>query len=242
MEQFEKKKFIYSAVFPLLFVLLLWVVKIVEVQLKLNFSDYGVFPRNFVGLRGIIFSPFIHGDWKHLFNNSVPLIILGWAIFYFYRGLAPKVILWSFLLSGFYTWISARQAHHIGASGLVYALFGFLMISGFLRKYIPLVAVSFLVAFLYGSLVWGILPWDKSISWEGHFWGLFVGLVLAIIYRKQGPQRKEFVWPEEDEDLEPLGEEIEFEEILDSEEIQSAPKNEPEVVYHIVPKKKEDNK
>ena len=240
MDSFERKKFIYSGVFPLLFVLILWVIRLVEVQFDLDFAKYGILPRTVSGLKGILLSPFIHGDWKHLFNNSVPLIILGWAMFYFYRSLALKVILWSFVLSGFYTWISARYAHHIGASGLVYALFGFLMISGFLRKYIPLVAVSFLVAFLYGSLVWGILPWDKSISWEGHFWGLLVGLVLAIIYRKQGPQRKVFVWPEEEEDkAKEFGEEIEFEEILETENPE--PKFEQqEVVYHFVPKKKSE--
>ena len=238
MDQFERKKFLYSGVFPLIFVLIIWLVKATEVQFELDFSNYGVFPRTLKGMRGVLLSPFLHGDWKHLFNNSVPLLILGWAMFYFYRGLAPKVILWSFLLSGLYTWISARQAHHIGASGLVYALFGFLMISGFLRKYIPLVAVSFLVAFLYGSLVWGILPYDKSISWEGHFWGLLVGLILAIIYRKQGPQRKEFIWPEEEDEMNSFGEEVEFEEILETENFEKTKqiRKEQEVVYHFVPK------
>lgn len=240
MDSFERKKFIYSGVFPFLFVLILWIVKLVEVQFDLDFAKFGILPRTFSGIKGILLSPFIHGDWKHLFNNSVPLIILGWAMFYFYRSLALKVILWSFILSGLYTWISARYAHHIGASGLVYALFGFLMISGFLRKYIPLIAVSFLVAFLYGSLVWGILPWDKSISWEGHFWGLLVGLILAFIFRKQGPQKKEFVWPEEDEEQKEFGEEIEFEEILENTE-QIDQRKEQEVVYHFVPKKPKDN-
>ena len=157
-------------------------------------------------------------------------------MFYFYRSLAPKVILLSFLLAGLYTWISARTAYHIGASGLVYALFGFLFISGFLRKYIPLVALSFLVAFLYGSLIWGILPWDKSISWEGHFWGLLIGLILAVVYRKQGPQRKEFVWPEEDEEEEEvLGEYVYFKE--DVAKPSKAEFKSPEVVYYYVPKK-----
>jgi membrane associated rhomboid family serine protease len=180
-------------------------------------------------------APFIHGDWNHVFNNSIPLLILGWAMFYFYRSLAPKVILYSFLLAGLYTWISARPAYHIGASGLVYALFGFLFISGFLRKYVPLVALSFLVAFLYGSLIWGILPWDKGISWEGHFWGLLVGVVLALFYRKQGPQRKEFVWPDEDEEEDSiLGEYVDFKEV---EKQKKSEYKQPEIVYHYVPKK-----
>jgi membrane associated rhomboid family serine protease len=202
---------------------------------------FGILPREFSGLKGVLLSPFIHGDWNHVFNNSLPLLILGWAMFYFYRSLAPKVILLSFLLAGLYTWISARTAYHIGASGLVYALFGFLFISGFLRKYIPLVALSFLVAFLYGSLIWGILPWDKSISWEGHFWGLLIGLILAVVYRKQGPQRKEFVWPEEDEEEEEvLGEYVDFKE--DVAKPRKAEFKSPEVVYHYVAKKAKRSK
>ena len=236
MDDFEKRKFIYSAVFPFIFVLVIVTVKIIELYFDTSFVRMGILPREVSGLKGVLLAPFIHGDWNHVFNNSLLLLILGWAMFYFYRSLAPKVILYSFLLAGLYTWISARTAYHIGASGLVYALFGFLFISGFLRKYIPLVALSFLVAFLYGSLIWGILPWDKSISWEGHFWGLFIGLVLAFVYRKQGPQRKVFVWPEEEEDeADVLGEYVDFSEEVEKPE-ESAYK-EPEVVYHFVPAK-----
>ena len=236
MDPFEKKKFIYSAVFPFIFVLFIVLVKTIELYLDTSFVRFGILPRELSGLKGIFLSPFIHGDWNHVFNNSLPLLILGWAMFYFYRSLAPKVIFLSFILAGLYTWISARSAYHIGASGLVYALFGFLFISGFLRKYIPLVALSFLVAFLYGSLIWGILPWDKSISWEGHFWGLFIGLVLAIIYRKQGPQRKVFVWPEEeDEEENVLGDYVDFKEEVEK-PLGSAYKK-PDVVYHFVPGK-----
>ena len=235
MDSFEKKKFIYSAVFPFIFVLIIVLVKTIELYFDASFVRFGILPREFSGLKGVFLAPFIHGDWNHVFNNSLPLLILGWAMFYFYRSLAPKAILLSFFLAGIYTWISARSAYLIGASGLVYALFGFLFISGFLRKYIPLVALSFLVAFLYGSLIWGILPWDKSISWEGHFWGLFIGLVLGIIYRKQGPQRKVFVWADEDdEDEEVLGEYVDF-----KEEVEKSKKSsytQPEVVYHFKPK------
>jgi len=241
MDSFEKKKFIYSAVFPFIFVLFIVLVKTIELYFDTSFVRFGILPREFSGLKGVLLSPFIHGDWNHVFNNSLPLLILGWAMFYFYRSLAPKVILLSFLLAGLYTWISARTAYHIGASGLVYALFGFLFISGFLRKYIPLVALSFLVAFLYGSLIWGILPWDKSISWEGHFWGLLIGLILAVVYRKQGPQRKEFVWPEEDEEEEEvLGEYVDFKE--DVAKPSKAEFKSPEVVYYYVPKKAKRSK
>ncbi|MEQ8625858.1 MAG: rhomboid family intramembrane serine protease [Vicingaceae bacterium] len=224
MEKAEKKKFFYSFLFPALFVALLWIIHGIAFYAKIELTSFGILPRSLDGLKGILFSPLIHGDLNHLFNNSVPLILLGWALFYFYRQVAFKVAFWSYILAGFYTWISARTSYHIGASGLVYALFGFLFISGFIRKYTPLIALSFLVAFLYGSLIWGILPWDKSMSWEGHFWGLFVGLILAFFYRKQGPQRKVFQWDED-----------EFNSTEDPEEDETP----LDIVYHFVPKDEE---
>ena len=226
MEKAEKKKLFYSFLFPALFVGLLWIIHGLAYYAELELTPFGILPRSVAGLKGILLSPLIHGDLNHLFNNSVPLILLGWALFYFYRQVAFKVALWSYLLAGLYTWISARTSYHIGASGLVYALFGFLFISGFIRRYIPLIAVSFLVAFLYGSLIWGILPWDKGVSWEGHFWGLFVGLIMAFFYRKQGPQRKEFKWDEDEDELEAFPDELKQTEGT-------------EVVYHFVPKKED---
>jgi len=233
MENAERKRFFSSIFFPFLFVVLLWIIKGVEVQVDLDFSSYGILPGKVSGLRGILFSPFIHGDFNHLINNSFPLLILGTALFYFYRSIAFRIVFWSYLLAGFYTWIAARQSYHIGASGLVYALFGFILISGFIRRHIPLIAISFLVVFLYGSLIWGIFPLDQKVSWEGHFWGLFVGLILALYYRKQGPQRKKYQWEDElDEDE-------------DDDDEYAAPENKAEskleVVYHFVPKEKQEN-
>lgn len=229
-EKREKRKLFFSFLFPLLFVALLILIKLIEIEFQFNLGKLGILPRNISGLKGVLFSPLIHGDWNHLFNNSIPLIILGGALFYFYESVAFRVIVLSYLLSGLYTWISARYSYHIGASGLVYALFGFLFISGFIRKHIPLIALSFLVAFLYGSLIWGILPWKKEVSWEGHFWGLLVGLILAFFYRKKGPQRKEYVWEEDDED--------ENEDNEDS----YLPPTTPEVIYHFIPKQKDQDK
>lgn len=196
----EKRKLAFSIFYPTLFVLVLWLIKLVEWQFKLDFSSFGILPRSSKGLTGILFSPLIHGSFNHLINNSLPLFFLSWMLFYFYRSLAFRIIVGSYLLAGLYTWISARASYHIGASGLVYALFGFLLFSGFIRKNIHLISISFLVAFLYGSLVWGILPWDKSMSWEGHFWGLLVGIVFAFYYRKIGPQAKKYQWEIEEED------------------------------------------
>ena len=196
----EKRKLFFSMIYPTLFVVALWIIKGIEIQFDLDFGKYGILPRNLEGLKGVLLAPLIHANLEHLTNNSVPLLLLGTALFYFYRSLAFRIIILSYLLSSLYTWISARYSYHIGASGVVYALFAFLLISGFIRKHLQLIAISFLVAFFYGSLVWGILPWDHKISWEGHFWGFMVGIILAIYYRKQGPQRKVHVWEEEEDE------------------------------------------
>jgi len=223
VDKVERKKVFFSFLFPGLFIAIISLIKLIEIELKLDFGTFGILPRTLSGLKGILFSPLIHGDWNHLFNNSIPLFILGGILFYFYKAVAFRVIILSYILSGLYTWISARHSFHIGASGLVYALFGFLFISGFLRKHIPLIALSFLVAFLYGSLIWGILPWKREISWEGHFWGLLVGVILAFFYQKKGPQKKEFIWEDEEEE----GDEVV--EILKNEK-------EPRIIYHFRPK------
>lgn len=221
----EKKKLFFSFLYPSLFVAVLWIIKLAEIEFDLDLGKLGILPRDFNGLKGVVFSPLIHGDWNHLINNSIPLFILGSILFYFYKAVAFRVLFLSYVLAGLYTWISARHSYHIGASGLVYALFGFLFISGFIRKHIPLIALSFLVAFLYGSLIWGILPWKKEVSWEGHFWGLLVGLILAFFYKKEGPQKKVFDWEEEDDD--------EWDD-------PSLPHNQPrQIVYHFKPKEED---
>ena len=194
---------------PLYFVLFLWVVFWIELKYNLYFVKYGIYPRSFKGLRGIIFSPFIHSNLKHLFNNSVPLFILLTSLFYFYRKIAFKVLFYGTLLIGLLTWIIARESYHIGASGIVYLLFSFILFSGLIRKYYRLIAVSLIVIFLYGSMIWYILPIKEEISWEGHLSGFIVGILFAIIFRKHGPQTFQYDWEDENyqEEFESLDEE-----------------------------------
>ncbi|MDY7394411.1 rhomboid family intramembrane serine protease [Aureibaculum sp. 2210JD6-5] len=182
---------------PLYFVLFLWIVFWVEGNYNLYFTKYGLYPQTLKGLRGIIFSPFIHSGVKHLFNNSIPLFILMTALFYFYREIAFKVLIYGVLLSGLLTWIIARPSYHIGASGIVYLLFSFILFSGMIRKYYRLIAVSLIVIFLYGSMIWYVLPIKDGISWEGHLSGFLVGILFSIIYRKHGPQPLKYEWEEE---------------------------------------------
>ncbi len=122
----EKKRFIYSLVFPGFFLLLLWAVKFFEISMELSFVEGGVYPRKWSGLQGILFSPLIHGGWKHLLDNSMPVFFLSLALFYFYRDIAYKIWGLIYLLGGILLWGVGRDAYHIGASGLIYGLAAFL--------------------------------------------------------------------------------------------------------------------
>jgi len=200
---FYRKKFFLSLIIPGIFIFLMWLVKIVEVLFEIDFSRFGIFPLSVKGVSGIIFSPFIHADFKHLFNNSVPLLLLAVALFYFYSEIALKVFSWTYILTGILVWLGGRDAWHIGASGLVYGLASFLFFSGLIRKYFRLVALSLLVVFLYGEMVWGLFPGVyKNISWESHMLGFISGIVLAVWYRNEGPQRPVYEWLEEEEEVE----------------------------------------
>jgi membrane associated rhomboid family serine protease len=201
----EKKKFYYSLLFPAIFVAVIWIVKIAETILDSSFAEYGVYPQETGGLIGIITGPLIHGDFEHLAANTVPILVLGTGLFYFYRPIAFNVFVLIYILSGLMLWIGGRPAFHIGASGLIYGLAAFLFLSGLLRKYVRLMAISLLIVFLYGGLIWGVLPIDQRISWEGHLFGGITGLAIALYYKDRGPQRKKYEW-EIEEELEEKGE------------------------------------
>jgi membrane associated rhomboid family serine protease len=197
---FYRKKLLLCIIIPGIFVFLMWLVKIIEVLFDLDFSSLGIFPLSVRGLPGILFSPFIHSGFKHLFDNSIPLFFLATALFYFYSEVALKVLSWTYFLTGLLVWIAGREAWHIGASGLVYGLASFLFFSGIIRRYFRLIALSLLIVFLYGSMVWGIFPGIyKNVSWESHMLGFFSGVALSVWYRKEGPQQPVYEWMEEEE-------------------------------------------
>jgi membrane associated rhomboid family serine protease len=202
---FERKRMWLALLPSLVFVSLVWLSFLVDhAGLFDSFSQWGIRPGTVSGLKGIIFSPFIHASFNHLISNTLPLLILIWFLFYFYNKIALAVFLLLWVLSGFTTWFIGRGYVHVGASGLVFAILFFLFFSGLFRNHIPLVAVSMIVAFIYGSTVWSIFPVtelvDPSISWEGHLSGAISGLLLAIIFRKQGPQKPPVVWDDETDD------------------------------------------
>jgi membrane associated rhomboid family serine protease len=184
-------------IYPLGLVLLIWIIYWIEIKFSLNFNNYGIYPLRVDGLKGILFSAFIHSGIKHLFNNSVPLLLLSMSLFYFYRDISKRVIIYGILITGLLTWIIGRPSYHIGASGLVYVLASFLFFKGIFSRYYRLVALSLSVVFVYGSLVWGLFPGKTGMSWEGHLSGFIVGLLLALIFRTQIVTQPKYSWQSE---------------------------------------------
>ena len=169
---------------PLFFVLTLWSVFWYELHFNHSLSHFGVYPREVFGLKGILFSPFLHGDIEHLTNNSVALLVLLPILRYFYKEQSFVVLFLGILFSGLGTWLLGRPSYHIGASGLIYALVSFIFFKGIFTKYYRLVALSFTIVILYGGSVWYMFPNVKEgVSWEGHLAGFLVGLALALVLK-----------------------------------------------------------
>ena len=196
-----KRKNLKSLKFSVIILIIIWSVKLFEIVFDYDFTEYGVLPRNFNGLIGILFSPLIHSDVNHLLSNSLPVIILCLLIFNFYSQIAKKILIYLYFISGLWLWCIGRESFHIGASGLIYAMASFLFFSGILRKNSQLSAVALLVIFIYGGLFWGLFPIHKNVSWEGHLTGFIAGVLVSFICRKDGPKRKKYNW-EIEEDLE----------------------------------------
>ncbi len=179
-------------------VLLIWTVFWVEVRFHVNLNDLGIYPRKLSGLKGILLSPFIHGSIEHLYNNTIPLAILTASLFFFYRSIAFKVLLWGMLISGLIAWTIGRPSYHIGASGAIYLLASFIFFKGVISRHYRLVALSLIVVFIYGSLLWYIFPVKDEISWEGHLGGFLTGLFLALVLKAHIPEIRKYAWEKED--------------------------------------------
>jgi membrane associated rhomboid family serine protease len=194
----DKNKVIYSLIVSCFFVIILWIIKLIEEIPGTSFSNMGIYPGEISGLKGIIFSPFIHGDFSHLISNTSTLFVGMFAILYFYRTSAYKVLIIVWIATGLMVWFLGRPSYHIGASGIIYGLISFIFFSGVIRKDKRAVGLSLLMVFLYGGLVWGVLPVDEEISFESHLFGAVIGLICAVIFRKNDPPKK-YEWEEEDE-------------------------------------------
>lgn len=222
--------------YPLAMVLIIWIVFWAEVRFGFNLNHYGVYPRRIEGLKGIFISPFVHSGIKHLFNNTVPLFVLTLSLFYFYRKLSWKILGYGLILTGLVTWLIGRPAFHIGASGIIYMLAAFLFFKGVFSRHYRLVALSLIVVFLYGGMLWYVTPVDPEISWEGHLSGLLTGLLFAVLFRKDIAVAPKYEWEKEtyNEEEDPFMKH--FDE--DGNFIEFPADEEPEYIYHY----KEDKK
>ena len=204
----KKTKNLFKILFvPMMFLLIMWTTHLFQFVFNISFIKLGILPKTYIGLKGIFLSPFIHKDWSHLINNSYPILVLGTLLFYSYKKIAYRIFFLLFIFSGVLLWMMGRQSFHIGASGIIYSLASFLFFSGIIRKNPPLTAISLVVLFLYGSMIWGLFPINKFSSWEGHLSGFITGLVISILFREDGPKRKKYQW-EIDEENELLSNDV----------------------------------
>ena len=183
----DANRLFYALWTTALFLLLIWGVYAINETYALNWRRWGNHPREWEHWTGVFTYPFLHGDLEHLWNNTATFFTLNGLLFYFYRSIAARTWILLYLLSGVGLWIFAKGGNHIGASGINYALAAFLFTSGVVRKSQLLLRVTLLVAFLYGGMVWWMLPIDEHISWEGHIAGAVSGLLMAVLFRKKGP-------------------------------------------------------
>lgn len=191
-----------SLTLPLFFLFAIWAVHSISTFLMIDLDHYGVRPRQIEGLRGIFFSPFIHADWGHLISNSTPLFVLSAMVLFFYRRVAIPAFVVIYLLSGAAVWVFARPAHHIGASGFVYGLVAFVFWNGVFRKNIKSIALALIVVFYYGSLIFGVLPLNPQISWEGHLFGALAGVLASFWFKdriEKDENKPSYSWESEPE-------------------------------------------
>lgn len=205
MQNILKKNFLIPLIFPLI----LWIVHSVSIVFDISFVTLGILPREISGLVGIFFSPLIHENFSHLFSNTLPLIVLGYGVFYFYPNAAYKVITFVYLITGSLVWLFARTAYHIGASGIVYSFVAFIFFSGLFRRDNKSISLALVVIFLYGGLVWGVFSGAENISWESHAFGALSGIIAAFIYRKIDPPKK-YDWEDEEDKVDPRTLEVSY--------------------------------
>lgn len=239
---------IEAIIYPAILLIVMWMVFWADHLFPdSHFYKLGVIPKDVGTLGGIFFMPLLHAknEIGHIINNSVPTAILLGALVYYYREIALRVFVFSWLFTGIGLWVFAENtsSYHIGMSGIVYALAGFLFTSGALRRYLPLQGISLFVAFVYGSMIWGVFPIEPHVSWEGHLAGMISGVALAFVYRKRGPQAPKYRYEIEREmgieppDLEGIyNERVRIAELEREESERMA--NGQEIIYHYVPTEK----
>ena len=193
------------------FVVLLWVIQIASALFGLELVRYGVYPRELSGLKGVLFAPLIHGSFAHVFSNTLPLLVMGTAMLLGYPRSSKIVLPVIYFGVGLMVWLFGRASFHVGASGIAFGLLTFVFVIGALRWDKRAIALSCLVFFMYGSMIWGIFPTEPGISFESHFFGAAIGVLCAIIFRNVDtkPPVKRYDWEGETEEPDELDETVE---------------------------------
>lgn len=178
-----KSNFRLALKISLVFIGILWSIFIIDAVFGLRLGRFGLRPGSIAGLTGVFAAPLLHGSFEHLLSNTMPMFIAMTATLYLYPRSAFRVIPMIWIGSGVLAWFIGRPSLHYGASGLIYGLLAYVFFSGILRRDMRSVSVSLLVGFLYGSMVWGVLPIKPHMSWEMHLGGAVMGVLLAFVYR-----------------------------------------------------------
>jgi membrane associated rhomboid family serine protease len=183
------------------FAALLWWIKLVEWLFDRSLAGFGVFPRDPLGLVGVLTAPLVHGSWQHLVSNTLPILVLGTLALYAYPKASRRALPFIWLLSGLGTWLIGRESAHIGASGLGHGLMFFLFTLGVLRWEPRAIAVALVTFLLYGGMLVTILPREEGVSWEYHLAGAVAGFVAALLWRRldPAPPRRKYSWEIEEE-------------------------------------------
>jgi len=164
-----------------------WTIEILDLFIfNGNLDSFGIKPHSAIGLRGILFAPFLHGGFGHLMANTIPFITLGWLTMLQEKNDFYIVSFFSALVGGIGVWIfGSPNSIHIGASILIYGYLGFLLLRGYFQKNFPSIALSIFVAVAYGSLIAGVFPGDIGVSWQGHLFGFVGGAIAAKFLAKE---------------------------------------------------------
>jgi len=197
---------------PVLIVLFLWWIFWYDQRAMMGWTRFGLEPGEWAGLQGILFASFLHGSMEHLAHNSLPVLFLSMALFYYYPKQAGYIALTAATIPWIGVWFFGRPSVHIGASAFIYFMATFLFFSGLWKKNRYLLATALLVVFLYGGLFWGLFPIEERVSYEGHLSGAVTGLLFSLVWRKKGPGPTKWVWEEEVPDIE----------VVDAEDISAA--------------------
>ena len=198
----QNKRLTQSILYSVYAISILWCIKSAQILFNLDLSFMGLVPLEVQGMLGILTAPLVHGSLEHIFNNTFAILILASFLYYGYPKSWWKVLSLVWVLSGIGVWLFARQATHIGASGLTHGLFFFLFVASIFRRDKSSVAIMMIAFLLYGGMTMTIFPREEGISFEYHFFGALAGVIAALIWRDSDPKPevKRYEWENEDFD------------------------------------------